>query len=115
MPRVKRGVGHAKKKKKLMSKVKGYKWGRSHLLKVAKVATLRAGAYAYKDRRNKKRSMRRLWQIRINAAVRNEGITYSRFIDVLKKANIELDRKVMSEMALNKPAAFKALVKSLTK
>ena len=94
MPRVKRGTTHVKKRRKLLKAVKGYKWGRKKLIKLAKTARTKAGAHAYTDRRKKKRTMRSLWQIKINAFVREYGLSYSRFINLLKVNNVEIDRKV---------------------
>ncbi len=90
-------------------------WGRKSKIKLAIPAALKAGAYAYRDRRNKKRSFRRLWQIRINAGVRPEGLSYSRFINLLKGKGIELDRKVLSDLAAKQPVVFKALVDAIKK
>ncbi|PIP18073.1 MAG: 50S ribosomal protein L20 [Parcubacteria group bacterium CG_4_10_14_0_8_um_filter_35_7] len=114
MSRVKRGKSHLKKRKKLLKRVKGYKWGRKKLLKLAKVATLKAGAYAYRDRRNKKREFRRLWQIQINARCREYNLSYSKFIGKLKKAKIELDRKILAEIAQNYPSIFKQVIKEVS-
>ena len=112
MPRVKRGTNHIKKRKNLLKDVKGYKWGRKKLIKLAKTARTLAGAHAYVDRRKKKRDMRSLWLIRINAFVREHGLSYSRFINLLKVNNIEIDRKVMAEMAIdNKPVLAKIVEK----
>ncbi|OGH82207.1 MAG: 50S ribosomal protein L20 [Candidatus Magasanikbacteria bacterium RIFCSPLOWO2_12_FULL_47_9b] len=110
MPRVKRGVGHLKKRKNLMKRVKGFSQGRKHLLKQAKMADTHAGIHAYRDRRVKKRTMRGLWQIRINGAVRELGMTYSTFIHALKEKNIGLNRKVLSEIAAQKPEIFEKIV-----
>lgn len=110
MPRVKRGVGHVKKRRKLMKRVKGFEGGRKNLLKLAKTADTKAGAHAYRDRRRKKREFRRLWQVRINAAVRDLGLSYSKFMGGLKKKNINLDRKVLSEIAAKEPKIFKKIV-----
>ncbi|MCB9798498.1 50S ribosomal protein L20 [Candidatus Nomurabacteria bacterium] len=110
MPRVKRGLIHAKKRRSLLKRVKGFRLGRKSLIKLAKTADMKAGAHAYRDRRNKKREMRRLWQIRINAAVRNLGSTYSQFMGALKKKNISLDRKVLSELAAGEPKVFEKIV-----
>src|SRR3989338_644381 len=96
MPRVKRGMMHAKKRRNLLSKTKGMMWGRKSKVRLARTAELKAGVYAYRDRRTKKRDFRRLWQVRINAAVRPFGLSYSRFIDALKKADIALDRKILA-------------------
>jgi len=110
MPRVKRGVQKRKRKKKIIKQAKGYKWSRKSKYRAAKEALMHAWTYAYRDRRRKKREFRRLWQIRINAACRKEGISYSKFINLLKKANIELDRKSLSDLAVNDPQAFKKIV-----
>lgn len=115
MPRVKRGKTHLKKRKRLLKQTKGYKWGRKKKIKLAKTAVLKAGAHAYRDRRTKKRDFRRLWQIRINAACREEGISYSYFINLLKKSNIELDRKILADLAMNNPEIFKAVVAEVKK
>jgi large subunit ribosomal protein L20 len=115
MPRVKRGTQHVKRRKNLLKKTKGYKWGRKSKIKVARIASIKAGAYAYRDRRNKKREFKKLWQIRINAAVREEGLSYSRFMDMLKKAGVELDRKILSQIAMNYPTVFKKLLAEVSK
>jgi len=115
MPRVKRGTSHVKRRKRLLKSTKGYKWGRKKKIKLAKPAQLKAGVYAYRDRRTKKREIRKLWQIKINAAVRQEGLTYSKFIDLLKKNKIELDRKILADLAENNPKVFKAIVKEVKK
>lgn len=110
MPRVKRGITHNKKRKKLLKDVKGYKWGRKKLIKLAKTAKTKAGAHAFVDRRKKKRTMRALWQIKISAFVKEEGVSYSRFIGALKAKNIEIDRKILAEMAVSEKEALKAIV-----
>jgi large subunit ribosomal protein L20 len=109
MPRVKRGKTHLKRRKNIMAQTKGYMWGRKSKLKLAKVAILKAGKNAYKDRRRKKREMRNLWQIKINAAVRPE-MSYSKFIGGIHKAGIVIDRKIMAVLAEKYPEAFKAIV-----
>jgi len=106
MPRVKRGPSHVKKRKKVLQKTKGFKWGRKSKLKLAKTASIKAAAYAHRDRRTKKRTTRRLWQVRLNAAVRLRGTSYSKFIGQLKKHKIELNRKVLSELAVKEPKIF---------
>jgi large subunit ribosomal protein L20 len=113
MPRVKRGVQHVKRRKSLLSKTKGMMWRRKSSIRAARTAMLKAGAYAYRDRRNKKRSFRRLWQIRLNAALRPLNTTYSRFIDDMKKAGITLDRKILSTIAKDHPEVFKKIVESV--
>lgn len=115
MPRVKRGTHHVKRRRNLLKKTKGYMWGRKSKIKLAKVAMLKAGKYAFRDRRAKKRTFRRLWQVRLNAAVRPEGLSYSRFMDALKKEGIALDRKSLSNLAMNHPKVFKSLVTSIKK
>lgn len=115
MPRVKRGIGHNKKRRKLLQQVKGYKWGRKNLIKLAKTARTKAGAHAYTDRRKKKRDMRALWQIKINAFVREHGFSYSRFIGALKVANISLDRKILADLAVNNKKVLAEVVTRLKK
>ena len=109
MPRVKRGTTHTKKRRKLLKEAKGYKWGRKNLIRLAKTATTKAGAHAFADRRKKKANFRALWQIKINAAAREHGLSYSRFINKLKLANIELDRKILADLAVNNKKIFTAL------
>ncbi len=110
MPRVKRGTQHTKKRKKLLSKVKGYKWGRKNLIKQAKEASTKAGAHAYADRRKKKRTSRGLNNIRISAAVKEQEMSYSKFISALKKAKIDLDRKVLADLAKNNKPVFEKII-----
>ena len=110
MPRVKRGVTARARHKKVTDAAKGYRGRRSNVFRIAKEAVMRAGQYAYRDRRNKKRVFRALWIARINAAVREYEMTYSVFINGLHKAEIDLDRKVLSDMAINDKPAFAALV-----
>ena len=110
MARVKRGVQANRRHKKILKKAKGYYGARSRVFRVAVQAVTKAGQYAYRDRRNKKRDFRGLWIQRINAGVREHGITYAKFIDGLKKANIEINRKILSEIAFHEPAAFKSIV-----
>jgi len=110
MPRVKRGTMTHKRHKKVLDRAKGYWGGRSRLFKTAKEAVMHAMQYAYRDRRNRKRDFRRLWIARINAACRAQGITYGRFIEGLKKSGVELDRKMLSEIAINDAQAFSRLV-----
>ena len=98
-----------------MRAVKGYRWGRSNKIRLARPAMLKAGVHAYRDRRLKKRNNRRLQQIRINAGVRPLGLNYSTFIDLLKKANIILDRKVLSHLAMNEPKVFEKVVEQVRK
>lgn len=110
MSRTLTGVAQHKKRKAAMKKAKGFIGGRSKLRRVAQGAVIRAEVYATHDRRKRKGDFRRLWITRISAAVREHGISYSRFIQGLAKAGIELDRKTLSELAINEPAAFKAVV-----
>lgn len=112
MARVKRGVTVRKKHKKILKQAKGYYGARSRTYKVAKQAVTRAGQYAYRDRKQKKREFRALWIVRINAGTREFGLSYSRFMDGLKKANIEVDRKNLAELAVFDKVAFKALVEN---
>ncbi len=113
MPRVKRGVIHTKNRKNILKKAKGFKWGRKKLIKIAKTAVTKAGAYSHRDRRTKKRVARRLWQVQLNAAVREYDLSYSKFIAGLKKAKIELDRKVLSELAQKQPKVFAKIVEKI--
>jgi len=110
MARVKGGVTAHARHKKVLKKAKGYYGRRSNTFRTANAAVEKAGLYAYRDRKAKKRTFRALWIQRINAAVREEGLTYSRFIAGLSKAGITLDRKVMADIAMNEPAAFKGLI-----
>ena len=111
MPRVKRGKIALKRREKILKYTKGYKWGRKSKERAAKEALLHAWTHAYRDRRVKKRTARALWQIQLNAAVRQEGLNYSKFIHGLKKAKIELDRKVLSQIAREYPEIFKEITK----
>ena len=110
MSRVKRGVTAHAKHKKVLKRAKGFYGRRSNTIRTAKAAVDKAGQYAYRDRKNRKRSFRALWIQRINAAVREHGLTYGRFIDGLGKAGVEIDRKVLAELAVSEPASFKTLV-----
>jgi large subunit ribosomal protein L20 len=110
MPRVKRGVASRARRKKVLKAAKGYYGARSRSFKVAKQAVIKAGQYAYRDRRQRKRQFRALWIVRINAAANELGISYSRLIDGLKKASIEVDRKVLADLAMHEKEAFAALV-----
>ena len=111
MPRVKRGVTARARHKKVLKAAKGYYGARSRVYRVAKQAVIKAGQYAYRDRRQKKRQFRSLWITRINAAARENGISYSRFMDGLNKANIEIDRKVLADIAVHDSEAFAELAK----
>ncbi|WP_199507507.1 MULTISPECIES: 50S ribosomal protein L20 [unclassified Psychrobacter] len=110
MARVKRGVQANRRHKNILKRAKGYYGARSRVYRVAVQAVTKAGQYAYRDRRNKKRTFRRLWIARINAGARVNGLSYSRFINGLKKANIEIDRRVLADIAMHDAAAFGALV-----
>ena len=109
MSRVKRGVTAHARHKKILKKAKGYYGRRKNTFRIANQAVEKAGQYAYRDRRAKKRNFRALWIQRINAATRELGMTYSRFIDGLAKAGIEVDRKVLADIAVKEPEAFRAL------
>jgi large subunit ribosomal protein L20 len=108
-----KGHARAKAKRKLFKKVKGYRGGRGGLLRTAKETLVRAGAYAFRDRRVRKREFRELWIVRINAAVRERGLRYSEFIHGLGKAGVSLDRRTLSEMAIHDPAGFDAVVEKV--
>ncbi len=115
MPRVKRGKTHVKRRKKLLKDAKGYKWGRKKTIRLASTAVKKAGAHAAADRRKKKSAKRSLWQIRINAAVRPYDLSYSKFIAGLKAKNIEIDRKILADLAVNNPEVFKKIVEEVKK
>ena len=110
MARVKRGVTTRAKHKNILEQAKGYRGRRKNTIRVARQAVEKAGQYAYRDRRVKKRNFRALWIQRINAAVRDYGLTYGRFIDGLSKAEVAVDRKVLSDLAITQPEAFGVLV-----
>jgi large subunit ribosomal protein L20 len=110
MSRVKRGVTAHARHKKVLARAKGYYGRRKNTIRTAKSAVDKAAQYAYRDRKNRKRSFRALWIQRINAATREHGLTYGRFIDGLGKAGVEVDRKVLADLAVREPAAFQALV-----
>lgn len=109
MPRVKRGVQARARHKKVLKQAKGYYGARSRVYRVAVQAVTKAGQYAYRDRRQRKRQFRQLWITRINAAARLNGLSYSKFMNGLKKASIEVDRKMLAELAVNDAGAFTAL------
>ena len=111
MPRVRRGTRGARRRKKILKMAQGYQGARGRLLRSARLAVERALRYAYRDRRVRKREFRRLWITRINAAARAEGITYSRFMEGLRKANVSLDRKVLADMAVHDAEGFADLVR----
>jgi large subunit ribosomal protein L20 len=110
MARVKRGVVARRRHKKILKQAKGYYGARSRVYRVAKQAVIKAGQYAYRDRRNRKRAFRALWIARINAGARANGLSYSRLIAGLKKANVEIDRKVLADLAMNEQLTFAAVV-----
>ena len=111
MPRVKRGTITRARHKKVLKQAKGFRGRRKNVYRIAKQAVMKAGQYAYRDRRNKKRVFRALWIQRINAGARMHGMTYSRFMNGLIKAGVELDRKVLADIALKEPETFAGLVK----
>ncbi|HOK35232.1 MAG TPA: 50S ribosomal protein L20 [Candidatus Pacearchaeota archaeon] len=115
MVRVKSSKVAKNKKKKTLKEAKGFKWGRKTKYRQAKEALAHAWTYQYRDRRRKKREFRQLWQIKINAAVRELGLSYSKFINLLKKNNIEIDRKILADLAENKPEIFKKIVEKVKK
>ena len=112
MARVKRAVHARKKRREILEAAKGYRGSRHSRLRVAKEQVMHSGAYAYRDRRDRKGQFRRLWITRIGAATRAEGMSYSQFIHGLSKAGVELDRKILADMAVRDPGAFKALVEA---
>jgi large subunit ribosomal protein L20 len=113
MPRVKRGVTAHARHKKILALAKGFRGRRKNVFRIAKQAVMKAGQYAYRDRRTRKRVFRQLWIARINAASREMGVSYSRFMAGLKKAQIDIDRKVLADMAVNDPAAFGSIVEKV--
>jgi len=113
MTRIKRGILNVKKRKKILSYTKGFKWGRKSKERLAKEALLHAWTYAFRDRKNKKREFRKLWQLKINAACRENNLSYSQFINLLKKANIQLDRKILAELAEFYPEIFKKIIEEI--
>lgn len=108
--RVKRGTIRAEKRKRFLNRTKGYRWGRKNRIRLAKTAVLKAGVHAYRDRKKKKRDFRRLWNIKINAGARLNDTTYGRLIHSLKLANIQLNRKMLAELAEHHPSVFAAVV-----
>jgi large subunit ribosomal protein L20 len=115
MARVKKGVTARARHKRILNRAEGYRGARSRLIKTAKEAVMHAGAYAYAGRKERKGDLRRLWITRINAALETEGVKYSQFIAGLKKNKIELDRKILADLAYSEPEAFKEVVKSAVK
>jgi large subunit ribosomal protein L20 len=113
MTRVKRGVAASKRRKNLLEDAKGFKWRRSTNYRAAKEAVIKAGSYAFRDRRAKKRVMRKLWITRLNIALRELGLKYSQFIKIMADKKIELDRKVLSQMAVTEPKVFAKLIESV--
>ncbi|MFZ5559696.1 MAG: 50S ribosomal protein L20 [Patescibacteria group bacterium] len=113
MTRVKRGVLKRRRRKKIIKLAKGFKWGRKAKYRLAKDALRHAWTYAYRDRRAKKREFRQLWQIKINAACRENGISYSRFINAIRKNNIIIDRKILSQLAEFHPDIFKKIIEEV--
>jgi large subunit ribosomal protein L20 len=113
MPRVKRGVTARARHKKVLAQAKGFRGRRGNVFRVAKQAVMKAGQYAYRDRRNKKRVFRRLWITRINAAARELGLTYSQFTNGLKKAAIDIDRKMLADIAVHDKTAFGSIVEQV--
>ncbi len=113
MPRVRRGTKKSRRRSRILKLAKGYWGARSHNYRTAKEAVERALVYAYRDRRTRKRDFRRLWIIRIKAAAENNGLSYSRFIHGLKELNIELDRKILAELAVNSPQTFFEIVQKV--
>ena len=109
MPRVKRGVTARARHRKVLANAKGYRGARKNVYRVAKQAVMKAGQYAYRDRRQRKRQFRALWIVRINAAARLSGISYSQMMNGLSKAAVEIDRKVLSDMAVNDKSGFESL------
>jgi large subunit ribosomal protein L20 len=113
MPRVKRGIIASKRKKKVIKAAKGYKWRRKNTFKAAKEAVIKAGKYAYRDRKAKKRVFRSLWITRLNIALREHGLKYSSFIKILNDKKIELDRKILSQIAVEEPQLFSKIVEKV--
>ena len=113
MSRVKRAVIHLKKRRTLRKATKGYMWGRKKTMRLGRTAMLKAGVHAFAHRRDKKGEFRKLWNTRINAAVREQGLSYSKFINLLSKKKIELDRKVMADLAMNYPQVFAKIIEAV--
>jgi len=115
MTRVKRGVMAMKKRRKVLSQAKGFRWKRKSKERAAREALLHAGVHAFQDRRKKKGNFRALWNIKINAGSRENGVSYSKLMDKLKKANIGINRKMLAELAEHHPEIFKNIVESISK
>lgn len=113
MPRVKRAVGHLKTRRAIRKATKGYKWSRKSTIRLGRTAIFKAGNYAFAHRRDKKGVFRKLWNIRINAAVREQGLSYSKFINLLAKKKIQLDRKVLANIATNYPQVFAKIIQAV--
>ena len=113
MPRVKRGTIANARRKRLLKHAKGFMWTRKSKYRQAKEALLHAWTFQFADRKNKKRNFRRLWSIKINAAARESGLTYSKLINKLQKANVELDRKILADIAEHEPEVFKKIISSI--
>ena len=114
MPRISRGVVAGARHKKVLKQAKGYYGARSRAFRSAKQAVIKANQYAYRDRKNKKRILRRLWITRINAAVRPYGLSYSKFINILKQKNVIIDRKILSDLAIRKKEDFATLINKIS-
>lgn len=114
MPRVKRGTIQHKRRERLLKQTKGFLWTRKSKYRQAKEALLHAWSFQFADRKKNKRNFRRLWQIKINAAARDNGLSYSKLINKLKKANIELDRKILANLAEHEPDVFKQILSSIS-
>ena len=115
MPRVKRAKSHLKKRRNLLKRAKGYKWGRKNLIRRASEAVIKAGVNAYFDRRIKKRDNRALWQIKISAFAKEHGLSYSKFIHLLKLNKIELDRKILADLSVNNKVVLLKILEQLKK
>lgn len=115
MPRSKRSKASRKRRKRTIKEAKGYRWGRKSKYKQSKQALMKAWSYAYRDRKTKKRFFRQLWQTQINAAVRNFELSYSKFIHLLKQNKINLDRKILAQIANEEPKVFEEIVKEVKK
>lgn len=113
MVRIKRGTTANKRRKNTLKHAKGFRWGRQSKFRLAKDALAHAWTYAYRDRRNKKRDFRRLWQIHISSATKAEGLSYSKFMKKMKDSKIEIDRKILSDLAENNPEVFQSIVKKI--
>ncbi|MFA6973339.1 MAG: 50S ribosomal protein L20 [Parcubacteria group bacterium] len=113
MTRVKRGTAHVKRRNNLLEDAKGYRWNRKNLFREAKQAVIKAGSYAYRDRRAKKRTMRALWITRLNIAVRELGMKYSQLVKVMKDKEMTMDRKVLSQMAVENPQVFARFIEGV--